>query len=359
MSNFCYDRNRKAAAASPPQGIELGKLGMNPSTQNNTNNNRPPDHPSVPSDESKHNQPLDHPPVPSDESKRNPDKVPEKTFANSNYKRFYIEGASAPFGHKLLNSVQETVTLVARRFNHKRDPDTVEDDVFFYMKKLQEDAFRHHKALKSDVNAAAEYLWTSAKKHPVVNNMEFCSILNAVIRADIAEEIQAATPIFRSLNALRVHRTDIGHSLTKQSHPDKSETWRGGGFRDECKAFFVMTKGTKKKKYRVPGFLATSESKTTASGFAYKAGRNHPCALWHFKFDRRGKTRFEYRVRHMSFVSNTLIPGEGEYLFSPYSVFTLLSVKWSSHPRTPHEFTILPAIDNQDEDENLPLAPWY
>ena len=50
---------------------------------------------------------------------------------------------------------------------------------------------------------------------------------------------------------------------------------------------------------------------------------------------------------------------EGEYLFAPYSVFTLASVKWSSDLNKPHEFTLLPATDNKKEDENLPLAPWY
>jgi hypothetical protein len=62
----------------------------------------------------------------------------------------------------------------------------------------------------------------------------------------------------------------------------------------------------------------------------------------------------------MSFVSKTLIGGENEYLFAPYSVFTLVSVKWSAKELIfPHEFTILAARDNKEEDEDLPLAPWY
>jgi hypothetical protein len=61
----------------------------------------------------------------------------------------------------------------------------------------------------------------------------------------------------------------------------------------------------------------------------------------------------------MSFVSKSLIEGENEYLFVPYSVFKLVSVKWSGELKTPHDFTIRAAVDNQDEDEDLPLSPWY
>ena len=61
----------------------------------------------------------------------------------------------------------------------------------------------------------------------------------------------------------------------------------------------------------------------------------------------------------MSFVLNTSIPGEAEYLFAPYSVFKLVSVKWGANNATAHQFVIKAAIDNMEEDEELPLAPWY
>ena len=61
----------------------------------------------------------------------------------------------------------------------------------------------------------------------------------------------------------------------------------------------------------------------------------------------------------MTLVSKTLISGELEYLFAPYSVFTLVSVKWSDELVKPHKFTLRPVIDNKLEDEELPLAPWY
>ena len=113
------------------------------------------------------------------------------------------------------------------------------------------------------------------------------------------------------------------------------------------------------QKYRVPGFLATSDNRDIAAAFAFNAGNAHPCAVWRIMFDPRGKGHPEYRVKHMTFVSKTLIAGENEYLFAPYSVFTLVLVEWSAKLIVPHEFTILSALDNKEEDEDLPLTPWY
>ena len=54
-------------------------------------------------------------------------------------------------------------------------------------------------------------------------------------------------------------------------------TWRGGGFRDECKEFFESMIG---KCYRVPGFLATSIDYRTAHKFIRRADKSHPRILW-------------------------------------------------------------------------------
>ena len=61
----------------------------------------------------------------------------------------------------------------------------------------------------------------------------------------------------------------------------------------------------------------------------------------------------------MSMVVHSSNSREREYLFAPYSVFTFVNAEWSSNPRKPHEIDIQAAIDNLNEDENLPLAPWY
>ena len=292
-----------------------------------------------------------------DEDKPAP-RVPlaSRTFATSNYKRYYVAAESAPFQHNLLRAVNAMLTLFATRMNPTLDEETVEDGVYTLMRRVQTDAFENRKDLQDDVDVAAEYLWTSTQKHRIVNRMELCSVINAVIRDDFADEIAASIMIFRSINSRRVRRISDGPSLDEQSYPPKGETWRGGGFRDEFKPFFERIEG---EKYRVPGFLATSHDKKIAAGFAYKVNHDHPRAMWRVAFDKRGKDDPEYRVQHMSFVTKSLIGAECEYLFAPYSVFTLVSVKWSTRLNEPHHFTIEAALDNQEEDEELPLAPWY
>ena len=285
-----------------------------------------------------------------------PTPVQERTFANSNFKRFYVPSKAPIFQHDLLHSVNTVVKLYARRLNPTLDQETINQGVNEFMGKMQKDAFSDNDALENNVNAVGEYLWTSAKKHQILNYMELCSILNAVIRDDIEEEIQAAVIIFRSINSRRVNRELTHISIDEQSYPSDGETWRGGGFREEHRKFFLSIKG---KKYRVPGFLATSNQQSVAAAFVHKYNTDHPAAMWRVKFDKRGKKKPQYRVQHMSLVSNTMIAGEHEYLFAPYSVFTLVSVKWSDKLRKPHQFTILAAPDNREEDENLPLAPWY
>ena len=62
--------------------------------------------------------------------------------------------------------------------------------------------------------------------------------------------------------------------------PDVGEqcaSWRGGGFRDDCKAFFEERQG---KFYRVPGFLATSFKKSKAMDFISRADKAYPRILW-------------------------------------------------------------------------------
>ena len=52
---------------------------------------------------------------------------------------------------------------------------------------------------------------------------------------------------------------------------------------------------------------------------------------------------------------------EAEFLFAPYSVFTVVSAAPTA-PNTylaPHVITRGAAGDNRLEPEDLPLAPWY
>ena len=62
---------------------------------------------------------------------------------------------------------------------------------------------------------------------------------------------------------------------------------------------------------------------------------------------------------YVNLVTRTNVPGEEEYLFAPYSVFTVVKVHWhAGTDADPHIIELLAAVDNMAEPEDLPLAPW-
>ena len=62
---------------------------------------------------------------------------------------------------------------------------------------------------------------------------------------------------------------------------------------------------------------------------------------------------------HVNLVEKSNVPGEEEYLFAPYSAFTVTSVRWGAGTGAdPHIIELLAAPDNRGAREDLPLAPW-
>ena len=48
-----------------------------------------------------------------------------------------------------------------------------------------------------------------------------------------------------------------------------------------------------------------------------------------------------------------------QYLFAPYSAFTVVSAAWNlGTSLDPHVIELEAAVDNKEEPEDLPLAPW-
>jgi hypothetical protein len=138
--------------------------------------------------------------------------------------------------------------------------------------------------------------------------------------------------------------------------PTNSHTFRGTAFDNAHRHFFVEG-----KKYRVPGFVATSFDETTALGFAVRNGLDlgQPAVLWVVHVDPAGEHDPTRRCKHVNFVHNGLAGRENEYLFTAYSVFTVRRVEWSDDPKTLSRIELEAALDNRVEDEGLPLAPWY
>jgi hypothetical protein len=123
----------------------------------------------------------------------------------------------------------------------------------------------------------------------------------------------------RAINTLLITgRTD--KSMIR--FPPGGIVYRGGGLPDEHRKFYKPG-----KKYRVPGFLATTFSSVVAGTFIASADRRgEPCVLWVVHLDPAGEHSVARRCMHVNFVTHTNVQGEGEYLFAPYAPFEVMAV---------------------------------
>ncbi len=67
-----------------------------------------------------------------------------------------------------------------------------------------------------------------------------------------------------------------------------------------------------------------------------------------------------FRCKHVNLVEKSNVKGEIEFLFAPFSVFTVVSVHVPVKPTAINPIVIVleSAIDNRDEPDVLPLSPW-
>jgi hypothetical protein len=106
------------------------------------------------------------------------------------------------------------------------------------------------------------------------------------------------------------------------------------------------------RQFRQPAYLATSFSIGVADSFISRSLR--PAKIrWLIRIDP------DRKCLHVNLVKRTNVEGEQEYLFAPYSAFTVLSATWNAGTEAdPHVVELLAAVDNKEEPEDLPLAPW-
>ncbi len=199
------------------------------------------------------------------------------------------------------------------------------------------------------MNRAAQKLWTSNEESSCTSGKKkFYSMVNEALRSDHRDLMIPLAVITRAINQVCLFKTD--------AFPEEGVCWRGGGIMASTRDFFVRN-----RHYRVPGFLATSFSIQIAKKFMMGAAkRGEEPILWTVRLDERGETERKYRCLHVNLL-NAHEYGEQEFLFVPYSTFTVQFVQWSPRPtiEMPHRITIVAALDNKAEPEDLPVAPWY
>ena len=273
-----------------------------------------------------------------------------RTFERSRFAVHYDKATAPNYLHELLAAIHALITTYCTR---EHIPNDIAEDFFV---RIQKQAFRDTDKLLHALDSATQLIWTSDLTLSRTHEVEFCSIINKSILSDNDELLTAVVPIVRSLNHLCVVRTRSDGELT--AFPKDGVLWRGGGFDEAHRAFFTVG-----KQYRVPAFLASSFSEEVTKNFLYRAavfgGRS--CVKWRIHVDRRGETDFTHKCKNANYVKHSHIASESEYLFAPYSVFTVREVVWSARPddRTPHRIVLEAITDNRDAPPDLPVAPWF
>lgn len=297
----------------------------------------------------------------------------EHTFASSNFRSI--------IGEVRAKEARISTWSVVRAVEELIKIHTPENWSASFVKELEQS--KKHDTFAKDVGATAQFLWTSAKRH---GNTELRGILNRAIREDDPNATVHAAVFANAINMLLLEDRapqpwlkkifmksfpypgilgkGIQRLVLKLKNPLPHSalhrcTWRGGGFRDDCKPFFERMTG---KFYRVPGFLATSLDLNTALKFIRRSDRRHPRILWCILLDYRGGTKSEFRCKHAKFVFKSEVVDEMEFLFTPYSVFKVVRTDFSprdwSDRNARYTVVIEAALDNSTHQEDMELAPW-
>jgi len=208
-----------------------------------------------------------------------------------------------------------------------------------------EEVTKQAKDYAPDVVGQCVSLWTSTKR---LNNREFCSILNEVIRDDDRELVILSLPLIYGINAKCVTR-----NVRDIKWPESNILFRGAGTQKNSTKLNAFVPG---KKYRCGMFLATSKKASVAKKFCRLAARDQEPVHYEIRLPVGGD-----RCVQVNYLENTNADGEEEFLFVPYSVFTVKSVDLSKQPTSdqPHRIVIEAAVDNVEEREDLPLIIWH
>jgi hypothetical protein len=171
-------------------------------------------------------------------------------------------GSQAPmYPDQLLAAVRETTFAFCRKFR------VGEAEAVRYFKEVQAEAVGHKDELLDSIAESAVLVWTSAKRLTLApgTTIEFCSLLNRILREHDPDLLPSACVVVRGINLLCVMRRDESKLL----YPPGGESHRGGGLPLQHVPFFAPG-----KKFRVPMFLATSFDEDVA----FKCGAARPSA---------------------------------------------------------------------------------
>jgi len=264
-----------------------------------------------------------------------------RCFATSEYKRLYSSSEQDVYQHQLYSTLQNFLLAYAR---HVGQPESVANQSFEALQNAVPASLQGEAKKTAELSTV---LWTSSSK--LALNKEFCSILNEVIRNDTKDVMPHAVLLCRALAGLIVTRRKDAAALR---WPDDMVTHRGTSMPREAVNFF-----TKDLTYRVPMFLATSFRFQTAISFMQRSPDG--MVPVHFKC----YLDPDLKCDHALYIENfTLVAGEEEFLYAPYSSFKVRNViipdgqiAWNN--AIVIELEVQP--NNKTISEDVALATWH
>lgn len=267
---------------------------------------------------------------------------PRRTLATSMFKRLYMEARPVQYQHELFAALKALIDEYAVMVGGSGAD---AEDLFLA---LQAQAFNcpEWKRLLGEVETVSIVLWTSALKNGL--RVEFCSILNHVIRQDFGDALCHAVVLCRAMASLVVSR----RVDTTSFWPEDFRSHRGVSMPRDAVAFFVEG-----LLYRVPMFLSTSVTPSVAYKFMQQTPEGRVSV--HFIFHVDPIKRCDHVLYLEPF---TLVSGERELLYVPYSAFKVLKV---THPEgditwdNPIIIELMVQPNNKTVSEDVPLAEWH
>lgn len=266
-----------------------------------------------------------------------------RSFSASAFKRLYDEQSPPEYQHELFAAVMSLLVEYAAEVGGGKDGATQ------LFEALQVQAFncQQWSALLGQVEAIAVVLWTSASLAGL--GVEFCSILNHVIRQDSGDALPHAVVLSRAMALLMVSRRTSGPSATRW--PEDHQSHRGTGMPEYALGFFVEG-----LLYRAPMFLATSFFQQKAYEFMQKVRDDKVPVHFIFHLDP------VKRCDHALFLQDlSLSNGEHELLYAPYSAFRVLKVSRPDGPTwdNPVIIELIVQTNNKTVPEDVPVAEWH
>jgi len=160
--------------------------------------------------------------------------------AFATFARAYEATDTPKFPHQLARSLQLTIFAACRKYGAS------EEAALAFFKELQAQAFP-----LENMAVSAALIWTSAITLQLSsgNTIEFCSLLNRILRERDPDLLPHGCGVVRGINLLCVTRRDP----STMRYPPGGKSHRGGALPLQHVSFF-----TEGKKFRVPMFLATS-----------------------------------------------------------------------------------------------------